>query len=141
MCCVTSARCGLLQQCRLRRLAFFVAVWLAVSALGLLIPGGQLLVAPVLTGFTIFFLPLDYASYTLDRRKLTFVRKRDWLLAHRGVIAGFGATSFALCVLPGVNLFATPVLVVAGTLLALRLPEPAKLARRPGSGREKSTSP
>lgn len=109
----------------LRRLLFFIAVWVGVTAVGLLVPGAQLLVAPVLTLFTIFFLPLDYASYALDRREVSFARKRDWLLAHRGVVAGFGATGFILCMIPVLNLIATPVLVVAGTLLALRLPEPA----------------
>ena len=108
----------------LRRVAFFAAVWIGVTLAGIVIPGAQLLVAPVLTGFTIFFLPLDYASYTLDRRHLTFARKRAWLSAHSAVAAGFGATGFALCAIPGINLTATPVLVIAGTLLASRLPEP-----------------
>lgn len=109
----------------LRRLAFFVAVWAGVTVAGIVIPGGQLLVAPVLTAFTIFFLPLDYASYTLDRRHLSFARKRAWLSANAAVAAGFGATGFLLCAIPVLNLAATPVLVIAGTLLALRLPEPA----------------
>jgi uncharacterized protein involved in cysteine biosynthesis len=108
----------------LRRLLFFIGVWVAISVVGFIVPGAQLLVAPALTAFTIFFLPLDYASYALDRREVSFARKREWLLEHRGVVAGFGATGFALCLIPVLNLVATPVLVVAGTLLALRLPEP-----------------
>ena len=108
----------------LRRLAFFVTVWIGVTLAGIVIPGAQLLVAPALAGFTIFFLPLDYASYTLDRRRVSFARKRAWLFAHRAVAAGFGTAGFALCAVPGINLAATPVLVIAGTLLAMRLPEP-----------------
>ena len=112
----------------LRRLVFFAAVWAAVTVAGVLIPGGQLLVPPVLIAFTIFFLPLDYASYTLDRRGMSFARKRAWLSANSAVAAGFGATGFALCAIPVLNFAATPVLVIAGTLLALRLPEPSPSA-------------
>ena len=111
-----------------RRLAFFAAVWLAITLGGLLVPGGQILVAPLLTGFAMLFLPLDYASYTLDRRRVGFATKREWVRENAGTVGGFGAAAFALCAVPGVNLLALPVLVTAGTLLALRYP-PAAVAR------------
>ena len=73
---------------------------------------------------SIFFLPLDYASYALDRRQLTFRDKRAWLLSNKPAVAGFGAAAFLTCAVPGLNFAAMPLLVVGGTLLALRHPQP-----------------
>jgi len=104
----------------LRRLVFFLGVWLLLAILGLLVPGGQVVAPPLMTLFTLFFLPLDYASYTLDRRRLSFRQKRQWLLAHAGSTLAFGLAAFLVCAIPLLNLLAMPVLVVSGTLLALR---------------------
>jgi CysZ protein len=109
----------------LRRLLFFLALTLPLVLLGALVPGAALVTGPLLVLLTVFFLPLDYASYTLDRRRLSFAEKRRWLLAQRGVVLGFGSAAFLVCTIPGMNLLAMPVLVVAGTLLALRLPPPS----------------
>jgi CysZ protein len=106
----------------LRRLFFFGIVQAAVFVLGLLIPGGQVLTAPVMVGITILFLPLDYASYTLDRRRVRFRDKRQWVMSHRLAMIGFGAGAFATLIVPGLNFLALPALVVSGTLLALRYP-------------------
>jgi uncharacterized protein involved in cysteine biosynthesis len=106
----------------LRRLAFFALLWLGIAAAGAVVPGGPLFAPPALTLLTLVFLPLDYASYTLDRRRLSFRQKRAWLRARPAATLGFGAAAFALCAVPGLNLLAMPVLVVAGTLLALDAP-------------------
>jgi uncharacterized protein involved in cysteine biosynthesis len=37
-------------------------------------------------------------------------------------MAGFGSAAFVCCFVPGLNLLVIPVLVVAGTLLAMRHP-------------------
>ncbi len=103
-----------------RRLAFFLAVSSLLFALFLLVPGGQLLAPPAMTLFAIFFLPLEYASYTLDRRRLSFREKRDWLRRNAGATLGYGGAAFLLCAIPLLNLLAMPVLVVSGTLLAVR---------------------
>lgn len=106
----------------LRRAAFFLTIVGSLTLIGMLIPGSQLLTGPAMVGFAIFFLPLEYASYTLDRRRLSFRQKRSWLTANKAAVAGFGAAGFVTCLVPGLNFFAMPVLVVAGTLLALRRP-------------------
>ena len=105
-----------------RRLAFFLAVVGALVALGLLAPGAQILTGPLIVGFTILFLPLDYASYTLDRRRLSFAEKRHWVMSHAPPMLGFGAAAFLTCLVPLLNFAAMPLLVVGGTLLALRHP-------------------
>lgn len=109
----------------LRKLAFFVSVQASIAAFGILVPGGALIAAPAMTVFTILFLPLDYAGYTLDRRRLRFAERRRWVLTHRAPMLGYGAAAFATFVVPGLNFLALPVLVVSGTLLALRTPLPA----------------
>jgi uncharacterized protein involved in cysteine biosynthesis len=104
----------------LRRVLFFLAVVAALGFAGLVIPGAQLVTGPSIVGFTIFFLPLDYASYTLDRRRYSFRQKRVWLMANKSVVAGFGCGAFLICWVPGLNFLAMPLLVVGGTLLAIR---------------------
>ncbi len=103
-----------------RRLAFFLAVTAPLALIGVVVPGAQLVTGPAILAFTIFFLPLDYASYALDRRRLSFADKRSWLLRHAPLVVGFGSAAFLTCAIPLLNFFAMPVLVVAGTLMALR---------------------
>ncbi len=104
----------------LRRAIFFLAVVGSLALLGFLIPGAHLLTGPSIVVFSIFFLPLDYASYTLDRRRYSFREKRSWLLANKPAALGFGGAAFLICWVPGLNFFAMPLLVVGGTLLAIR---------------------
>jgi CysZ protein len=118
-----------------RRTAFFVGVELALLAAGLLLPGGQLVAAPAMTLFAIGFLPLEYASYCLDRRRVPFREKRRWVLARAPLMLGYGSAAFLTCLVPGLNLLALPVLVVGGTLLALRYAPPPGGSTRSGPSR------
>ncbi len=105
-----------------RRLAFFVSVWVIVSALGLLVPGGQILAPPVLVFFTLLLLPLEYSGYSLDRLQVPFRERRAWVRENLPLMLGFGAAAFLICLVPGLNFLLLPSLVVAGTLLARRHP-------------------
>jgi uncharacterized protein involved in cysteine biosynthesis len=113
----------------LRRTLFFASLAVPIAALGWLLPPAQLLTAPALFGLTLWFLPLDYASYCLDRRRYSFAQKRRWLRAHAPASIGFGAAALLACLIPGANLVAMPLLVVGGTLLALRTQAPAGRAQ------------
>jgi len=104
----------------LRRAAFFLVVVVSLAAIGFLIPGAHLLTGPAIVVFAIFFLPLDYASYTLDRRRYSFQQKRAWLMANKPAAVGFGGAAFLICWVPGLNFLAMPLLVAGGTLLAIR---------------------
>ena len=104
----------------LRRALFFLAVVVSLALLGFVIPGAHLVTGPAIVGFAIFFLPLDYASYTLDRRRYSFRQKRTWLMANKPVAVGFGCAAFMICWVPGLNFLAIPLLVAGGTLLAIR---------------------
>jgi CysZ protein len=121
-----------------RRTAFFLAVQGGLLVFGVLVPGAQLLAAPAMTLFALLFLPLDYASYTLDRRGVRFRDKRRWIVERPALMLGFGSAAFLTCLVPGLNLLAMPVLVTGGTLLALRHPP---LTSPRGVGPGTSTSP
>lgn len=121
----------------LRRVVFFVSVSGVLAVLGLLVPGAQLVVAPALAVFGALFLALEYASFGLDRRGLSFREKRRWLRRHGPATLAFGSAAFLACAVPVLNFLAMPVLVVAGTLLVLRHPpdvhSEATSAGAPGS--------
>lgn len=105
-----------------RRLAFFLGVWVVITGAGLLVPGGQLVAGPALIAFTVLFLPLEYAGFALDRRQVSFRARRSWIWSRMSLMAGFGGVAFAAGLVPGLNLLLLPVLVISGTLLALRHP-------------------
>ncbi len=106
----------------LRRVAFYLSVVGALAGLGFLIPGAHVVTGPLILGFTILFLPLDYASHALDRRRLSFAGKRRWVGSDVPAMLGFGSAAFLTYLVPGLNFVAMPVLVVGGTLLVLRHP-------------------
>ena len=101
------------------RVAVFLFLQAAIVLVGLL-PGAQVFAAPALVAVTIFFLPIEYASYALDRRTFGFRAKLAWARKNRALTLGFGAAGCLLCMMPLVNLAALPILVTAGTLLVLR---------------------
>lgn len=106
----------------LQRVGFFAVLWGAIFIAGVVVPGGQLVAPPVLVALTVLFLPLDYAGHLFDRHKLPFRARRAWLRANLATLAGFGAAAFTTCLVPGLNFVLLPVLVAAGTLLAVRYP-------------------
>lgn len=107
-----------------KRTAFLLAGWLALLLLGL-VPGLQLIAAAALFVFSALFLSLDYTAYTLDRRGVSFRARRAWVWQHKWPLLGFGTAALATLFVPGVNFLALPVLVTAGTLLALELEPPS----------------
>ena len=106
----------------LRRTVFFFALQAAIVALGLVVPGGQVVAPPALLVVTMLFLPLSYAAYTLDRRGVPFVSRRRWVVEHTPMMLGYGGSAFLAFLVPGLNFLFLPVLVSSGTLLALRHP-------------------
>lgn len=105
-----------------QRLLLFVGFWLVISLGGVLIPGGQLLAPPLLMLFTAVFLPLDYAGHAMDRRRISFARRRQWVSQNFATMLGFGSMALGISLVPGLNLLLLPTMVVAGTLLVLRHP-------------------
>lgn len=109
-----------------KRLAFFAGGWLAISVAGMLLPLGPLLAPAALLAFAVTFLPLEYAGFALDRRRVSFRDRRGWLAVQRATTLGFGASAFALTWVPGLNFVLLPLLVTSGTLLVLDRPPDAE---------------
>jgi CysZ protein len=106
----------------LRRIAFYASLAAPIAALGWLVPPAQIVTAPALLGITLVFLPLDGAGPCLDRQGRSFHERRRWLFANLSTMLGFGSAALLLCMIPGANLVAMPMLIVGGTLLAIRHP-------------------
>ena len=107
-----------------RRTLFLLGGWLAFFLIGW-VPGLQPIAFLGALLFAMFFAPLDYTGYLLDRRGIPFRERRRWLWQHKRATFGFGATALCTFVIPGVNFLCLPWLVSAGTLLALDMGAPA----------------
>ncbi len=103
----------------LKRTAVFLLIQLLIFAVGLF-PGGQLFALPCSIAVAAKFLALDMASYSLDRRRMSFAAKRRWLSENRARVSGFGGLAFVVCLVPGLNWLAMPWFVTGGTLLVMR---------------------
>jgi CysZ protein len=114
-----------------RRVLFFLGVQLGWIALAL-VPGMQPFAVLGLFVSSALFLPLEYTSYLLDRRNIRFAERRAWLWSHRRAMFGFGATAFVSFLVPGLNFVCLPLLVTAGTRLALEIGPPT--ASLPAAG-------
>lgn len=123
-----------------KRTLFFLAVQAAIVLAGVVVPGGQAVAPLALVLVTMLFLPLDHASFALDRWRVPFRSKRRWLRTRASLMLGFGGAAFLICGVPVLNFLAMPLFVTSGTLLALRHPpagvEPggATPARAAGAG-------
>ena len=106
----------------LKRMGFFLSLWAPLVVIGFVIPGAQLITGPLVVLLTMVLLPLQFCGYTLDRRRVSFQHRRQWIQGDSARMLGFGSVAFAACFVPGVNLVMIPVLVTAGTLLVVRHP-------------------
>ncbi len=102
----------------LKRTGFVIAVYIVLFALGL-IPVFAPFTALAGTLFTILFLPLQYAGYTMDHRLMTFRQRRALIVQRPWLMFGFGLAAFLTIFVPLLNFVCLPILVVGGTLLMM----------------------
>jgi CysZ protein len=102
----------------LSKLGFFLLVQIPLLLLSL-IP----LLTPFTTVaaalFTMLFLPLEYAGFAMDHRRMRFAERRAMIWRHRWLMLGYGAAAFLTMLIPLLNFVCLPVLVVGGTLLLI----------------------
>jgi CysZ protein len=103
-----------------KRAGYVAVLYLGIFAVGL-VPGLQPLATLAFAAVSAAFLALDYTSFALDRRGVTFREKRRWLWQNRGALLGFGGVGMLTLLVPGLNFACLPWLVTAGTLLATDL--------------------
>ncbi len=104
----------------LKRIGFVVGVYIALFVLGL-IPMLAPLTLLAGTLFTMLFLPLQYAGYTMDHQLMTFRQRRALVIRRPWLMLGFGAASFLTLFVPLLNFICLPFLVVGGTLMMMEL--------------------
>jgi CysZ protein len=99
-----------------RKLGYFV---LRAAPLGLLslLPGVNLIAAPLWLLFSAWMLALEYAEIPLGNHGLTFPAVRARLAQHRMLALGFGATLLVLTLIPLVNLLVMPIAIAGATVL------------------------
>jgi CysZ protein len=103
-----------------KRAGYVALLYLGIFLVGL-VPGLQPVATLAFAGVSAAFLALDYTSFALDRRGVTFRQKRRWLWQNRGAMLGFGGVGLLTLLVPGLNFACLPWLVTAGTLLATDL--------------------
>lgn len=104
----------------LKRIGFMVGVYILLFALGI-IPMLAPLTLLAGTLFTILFLPLQYASYTMDHQLMTWRQRRALVVQRPWLMLGFGAAAFLTLFVPFLNFVCLPFLVVGGTLMMMKL--------------------
>jgi CysZ protein len=102
----------------LKRTGCLIAVYLLLFLLGF-IPVFAPFTALAGTLFTILFLPLQYAGYTMDHRLMTFRQRRRLIAQRPWLMFGFGVAAFLTIFIPLLNFVCLPMLVVGGTLLMM----------------------
>jgi len=102
----------------LRKLVYFV-LWALPCLLLFLIPGINLVAAPVWFAFGAWMLAIEYVDCPLGNHGKPFPVVKDTLRPKRRLALGFGGTVMALTMIPVVNFVAMPVGVAAATALYL----------------------
>ena len=106
----------------LQKLGVFLTIQFILVALSL-IPLLSPFTVIAATLFTMLFLALEYGGFAMDHRQMRFAQRRRLIWRHRWRMLGFGAAGFLTLLVPLLNFFCLPILVVSGTLLIAELPE------------------
>ncbi len=110
--------------------ALFVLTLVPLVVLNWLVP----LLAPLVAIQTALFLAYDGLDPTLSRGGRRFADKWRFLRAHFGYCVGFGLAAALFLAIPILNLFATPVVAIGGTMLFHAIID-AEPAAQPAQGR------
>jgi CysZ protein len=106
--------------------AVLSAVKLAVIQVAAMVPALLLLLIPVI-GFLLFaipasfFLGMTFLDYPFERRKMRVGEKLRFCWEHFAEVFGFGVVTYALMLVPVVNVLVIPPATVGATMLYLAL--------------------
>jgi CysZ protein len=82
---------------------------------------GQFIYTVLTLGVASFILSMEFMSYSMDRRRMTFTEKKRFFSSHPRSCLGFGLGASLIASMPLVNLFVIPAAVAGGTILFLEL--------------------
>lgn len=114
----------------LRKLGYFLPRALGLLLLSL-IPGLNLIAAPLWLAFGIWMMAVQYIDYPADNHKLGWNEMLAWLRAKRWQSLGFGAATYAALLVPGLNILLMPAAVAGATLFWVREDGAAQLTPAP----------
>ena len=100
----------------LKKIGYYLIRALPLLALTL-VPGIGFFASIALLALTVWMLGVEYMDYPMGNAGLTFVEQRRMLPRRRLLILGFGATVFALTLVPVLNLVVMPAAVAGATKL------------------------
>ncbi len=99
----------------LRKMWVFVVVMLLILPLNL-IPGvGNALYTVLAIMLTLFFLSVEYLSFTMVRKRQFFGDQRRFIFAHKFLMLGFACGIMTLLAIPFVQFFCIPLAVIGAT--------------------------
>jgi len=113
------------------KLSYLLTRLLGLALLSLflmIIPGLQILIAPMWFLFGAWILALEYMDYPLNNNGGDFRFTKQYAKNHRVLSWGFGGVTALLTSLPIINFFVMPAAVAGGTLLWVENPAPISTA-------------
>ena len=109
-----------------KRMAAFAALMILLIPINF-VPGfGQIVYTVLSSLLLIFFLTVEYFSYPLYRKSLTFKDQRKYIFSHKLLSFGFGCGVFCLLAIPLLQLMTIPLSVVGSTMLCTTFPPDQK---------------
>jgi len=103
----------------LRKLGYFLPRALGLLLLSL-IPGLNLLAAPLWLLFGVWMMAVQYIDYPADNHKMSWQAMLAWLREKRWQSLGFGAATYAALLVPGLNILLMPAAVAGATVFWVR---------------------
>jgi CysZ protein len=102
----------------LKLASLHIAIALAALALGILFPP---IGTPLSIVVAIFLCGLDFLDVPLSARGMPLGKKLGVISRNKSLALGFGAASYLMLLIPGINLLSLPVGVIGATLLTDQL--------------------
>lgn len=99
----------------LKKLVLYIFFIVPFFLIGFIPIIGSLISGILIFSFSVFYTALDFFDYPMQRKNYTLRQKVKSVLANKPVSAGFGVTGFLLMLIPFLNVFLKPLLVVSGT--------------------------
>ncbi|MBV2133753.1 sulfate transporter CysZ [Pseudomonas sp. MAP12] len=112
----------------LRKLGYFLPRALGLLVLSL-IPGLNLIAAPLWLLFGVWMMAVQYIDYPADNHKMGWDEMLAWLRAKRWQSLGFGAVTYAALLVPGLNILLMPAAVAGATVFWVREDGATRLGR------------
>lgn len=100
----------------MRKLGYFLPRALGLLILSL-IPGINIIAAPLWVVFNIWMMAVQYIDYPADNNNISWPSMMEWIRSRRILSLGFGGITYLALMVPVFNLIAMPAAIAGATLL------------------------